>query len=376
MDIFVFTNPTAETLMEQGEYIDKITSKTWIERFRDAGEFTLVAPVSSGIKEKLPLGSFISHTDSTEIMIVENHEINEDSTSSTEPDITVTGRSLETFLENRIVGANIFLPFSGTVGDKTFDADWTWNQAVALISDGILSSSLVDSNFVVPYIEVISYTPGISGGTNAARSFPIGTTYAALTNLLAIDNLGIRTVRPVSGSDGNTKLVVHNGIDKTSDIVFSFNSGQVLTADYLWSNKTFKNSALVYGKWVIVSVNPSAVGYDRKMMLVDASDLDNALTEVPTGDALSYLEVAMTLRGTEALNSQTNVEISKVEISKDGTRYRNMDGTFFEYRKDFNLGDFVTVQGDYHTTATMQVTEYVEIEDNTGESGYPTLIIT
>ncbi len=41
MDLFRFLNPTAPTRLEQGEIINGLTSIMWIERYREAGEFTL-----------------------------------------------------------------------------------------------------------------------------------------------------------------------------------------------------------------------------------------------------------------------------------------------------------------------------------------------
>jgi hypothetical protein len=69
--------------------------------------------------------------------------------------------------------------------------------------------------------------------------------------------------------------------------------------------------------------------------------------------------------GRQILASQNEVSISKVEISKNTTRYK--------YRTNYNVGDLVSVEGNYNTSAIMRVVEYVEIEDETGENSYPTL---
>ncbi len=93
VDIFRFTNPIEPTRMEQGEIVNGITNKLWIERYTEAGEFTFVAPLNTNLKEKLPIGSFVSHINSDDIMIVENHELSED--QGQESKITITGRSFE-----------------------------------------------------------------------------------------------------------------------------------------------------------------------------------------------------------------------------------------------------------------------------------------
>ncbi len=104
MDVFKFKNPTHPTLFDQGELINGLKTKMWIERYRDSSSFDFVADAEAMVHKLLPIGTLISHTESTEVMVVENHEIREQSGKETE--IKITGRSFESFLENRIVGSN------------------------------------------------------------------------------------------------------------------------------------------------------------------------------------------------------------------------------------------------------------------------------
>jgi hypothetical protein len=74
----------------------------------------------------------------------------------------------------------------------------------------------------------------------------------------------------------------------------------------------------------------------------------------------------MHTRGRQALAKQNRVTISRADISKL---------TNYQYRRDFNVGDLVSLDGNFGQIATMRVVEYVEIEDENGESGHPTLAI-
>jgi Siphovirus ReqiPepy6 Gp37-like protein len=69
--------------------------------------------------------------------------------------------------------------------------------------------------------------------------------------------------------------------------------------------------------------------------------------------------------GKAALARMNDVAITKVEISDQRDSWT--------YRKDFNIGDIIAVQGNYNATANMRVTEYVEMEDESGAKSYPTL---
>jgi len=370
MDIFKFINPDAPTLMVQGEIINGLSSKTWIERYRDAGEFTLKAPVSAGIKDLLPLGTFISHVDTKEIMIVENHEINED--DQKEPELIVTGRGYETFLENRMVGSNAIFPMAGSDLHHTLAANYTWLQAVGLITAYIYDSELEDVNDHLPYVTVLAtVTPETEDDPTVERAIQKGPLYNALIDLLKIDDLGIKVVRPnpLSTASPNTSFIIHRGIDRTDSVAFSFSTGEIITADYLWSIKSYKNAALISGRYVqtiaVLSTPTVPTGYGRRWMFIDGSDVDNNLTEPPTGSALLDVAHIMQQRGLDFLKSQTLVSLAKAQVSKEGTKAI--------YRTDYDLGDLITVHGDYGVDGIMQVTEYAEVEDDTGSSGYPTL---
>lgn len=372
MDIFKFTNPTAPTKMQQGEIINGLTSKTWIERYGKEGEFTFVAPVSSGMRDILPVGTFISHTDTTDIMIVENHEINEASTDGTS-DITITGRGYETFFESRVVGSNRGFPVAETIVDYPIIADFTWNQIVAVIQDHTYASALVDPNNAIPFMTALSLVTSYSGSpASIARTLKRDTLYAGVLTLLAIDGLGIKVVRPgpwspLGSSSEDVCVGIHFGVDRSADVIFSYDTGQLISADYLWSNKNFRNAALLTGKWVEVVVVPSDIEYARRMLFIDASDIDNTYDTIPTGSDLTAVETEMTQRGIEILASQVNIAITSAQAASNAITAA--------YRTDFDVGDIVTVAGDYNENAKMRISEYVEIEDSTGESGYPTLVL-
>lgn len=354
--------------MEQAEIVNGLTSKMWVERYLKEGEFAFVAPAESGIREKLPIGAFVSHTNTTELMIVENHEIRDDRGRSSE--IVITGRGFETYFENRIVASNKAFPVSGVMVDYPLGAAFTWNQAVTLISNHVLASALIDDNYAIPFLSIMSTVPG--SGISIARTVPRGTIYERVLELLAIENIGIKVVRPgtwspLGAGSPNVALVIHTGVDRSSTIIFSYDTGEIESADYLWSNKKLKNAALITGKWVETTVNLAPIEYARRMMYVNASDIDGSYTSAPSGATLTAVVAAMQQRGLEALASQNDIALTKAQISKEVVKSI--------YRTDFDVGDIITVSGDYNAVSKMRISEFVEIEDATGESGYPTLTI-
>lgn len=364
MQLFKFVPATSPTILEQGEAINKIVSVMWVERYQDPGEFEIVSKLSSGLWEFLPLGTLISHSNTMEVMIVENHQITEGATE--DPVLKTTGRSLDSILEQRIVGVN-GARSSSTIAEYVLPSDWTWNQAVKLINDHIAPPA--NAGDVLTNLTAAAVA-GIVG-TQAERVLNRGPLSTRLLELLQVDDLGIKTVRRntfsgFGGSNAQTTFIIHQGANKSASVIFSWKAGDLEKAEYLFSNKRDKNSALVIGRYIYTMVDTGPVNYDRRIMIVDAGDIDEPFSVPPTGADLTTVIQKMQVRGNAALQAQMPVNISRADISKT---------TKYEYRRDYNIGDFVTLDGNFGAIQVMRVVEYVEIEDENGESSHPTLAL-
>jgi hypothetical protein len=364
MDLFRFRNPANPTKMQDGEFILPRTTTTWIERYRDAGEFTVVGDAYSGIRGQMPIGSFISHTDTDEIMMVETHQIKDDGVS--DPVVTITGRSIEApILENRVVGSDIVYPTVGEPVDYAINNWNTWDQAKILIENHIIASKIEhDHKSAIPYFRVATAITGSKPGTREKRTIARESVYGEVIKILDVDKLGIKVKRPRDGMI-DTTFYIHRGTDLSKTVVFSWAAGDVSNADYLWSNRKLKNAAFVVGKWLQTFVDTSKTGIDRRVMKVDASDIDQAQETVPSGAARTLLIAAMKIRGQEALAKQNNVTLVSAQVNQNGQRPI--------FRKQYNVGDVVSVTGEFNTESKMRVTEHVEIEDDNGLLSYPTL---
>lgn len=385
MDIIRFTKVGVEkTLLKQGEIVNGLTSKMWVERYREPGEFKFVAPLSSFAQIVLPVGTLISHTNTLEVMQVENHEIayNKDQ----DPDIVISGRSWETFLENRVVGKGSFANQGGY--NKPYDLTSAAVGVSALAAGLIHDTTDPAANFHPDLNDEIHYiSPAVhledasfEGGDfdDIVMSYKRGDMHSQLLDILAIDNLGIRTERPhparvvlstVYANDpvtDTTFFIVHNGKVRYQTVAFEHEAGDIESADYLWSNRKVKSEAVVTSTWLELNVRTAAhTGYQRRALPVDATSIDSHLTTPPTGATLTDIQNKMIARGKSVLGKQKQLHIARVEISKDAMRHK--------YRSDYNMGDLVGVRGQFGTFEVMRVIEHVEIEDENGEQAYPSL---
>lgn len=348
--------------MRNGLLLPAVKSVTWVEKFKEPGELKIVSNIEEGLKSTLPVGCFVSHTGTDEVMMVEDHVTNKDRDG--EAVITTTGRSLEApVLENRVVGAEGSFPKVGDDTDFLMEDHSTQTQAVGLIRAHTESSLLVDDNDEIPYLTT---TTDITASlTSEARKIASGTVHERLMELLEIDNLGIKTIRP-SYTGTQVTFKIHRGIDRSSSVVLSMDSGDVEQYEALESVRKLKNSALVVGTHVQVVVHQGVTsGYSRRWMTVDAKDADEKYNEPLTSTEINTIKNRLAARGREALAKSRKLSLSSADISQNGLSIR--------YRKDYNLGDIVTVRADGIPGTKMRVTEHAEILDENGFTSYPTL---
>jgi Siphovirus ReqiPepy6 Gp37-like protein len=362
VDLFKFVPGADPTVLIEGAAINGTTSVMWTERYRDPGEFEIVAPVSSNLHKFLPVGTIISHTNTLDAMIVENHNIKDD--EEKDPIIQITGRSLDAILEDRIVGSNL-VQASNLISEYILSATNSWAQAVTMINDHIQTPT--DSNDRLPNFYADTSMTG--SGTSEARSMDKVTVHAAIMSLLAVDNLGIRVLRRnpfgKEGANDRTLFRIHNGVDRTANVIFSKKAGDLESSEYLWTNRKYVNSVIVAGRYVNVKVHTAGLtGYNRSMGVVEADDIDGHLDTVPSGATLTAIVAKMQTRGRAAMVQQNRINLIRADLSE---MYR------FQYRRDYNIGDIVTIDGNYEEITPMRVVEYVEIQDENEEKGHPTL---
>lgn len=372
MDFFVFDSITNAGYISSGRALNGIRSATWIERYVQPGEFTIKAPVSSNLRTKLPVGSLISHVNTLEVMMVESHEI-DDNVKDKEPEIEIKGTSLDSYLKHRNVGDDIETYVAG--GHRLYVStepyllafDTSWEQARVLIA------AHINSVFNIPNDDVSGFVPisnqqHIGSSTTEERLIKLGNLHQAVLDLLAIDDFGIKVVRPNSSNvdPTSTEFRIHNGNDLTDSVIFSYAFGDIPNAQYFWSDRALKTDYLCVSTYFRLRSDSGVTGFPRRVLFVDCTDLDGHLNDVQAADGAFTEGIgdAMDVRGQMFLRAQTSKSILSADVSRQ---------TQYKFREDYDVGDIVTVNGNYDVSSYMRVTEHVEFQDENGENGYPTL---
>jgi len=356
MDIF-----TLDQYGTQGKLVNGFKNMIWTERYRAAGDFKLSAAYNPKLMELLPLGSYISHFDTREMMEVQDHEILKK--RGKPPTLAITGRSFETFLECRVAAPNTggFRNRSGdTANVFNLGKANSWHQAAVLIERHLTGSDvgIMWSGDTVPYFNVVETVPG-NEDPKLGRIFERGNVYERVLELLGISDCGIKSRRP--GVDSSTiDLIIHKGVDRSETAVISAKMDELDEVGYFFSNRKHRNWAFVCGKYTGRVVRPTAdTGVNRRWVYVDASDIE----EETSDDNETYIE-QLIARGTQALATNKLVEITNPVISPTNTLL---------YGRDYDVGDTVGITGDFNVSTKMRVDEYTWSFDQTGVFGYPTL---
>jgi hypothetical protein len=191
--------------------------------------------------------------------------------------------------------------------------------------------------------------------------------YKAVKDICDVWNLGFRLLRNFDQSQ--LYWDIYTGSDRTTQqtalapVIFSPDLDSLQNTTELTSIESSKNVAYVFAKNGFLEVYPQDVdpeidGFDRRVLVVDANDID-----LPAGPDL---DAAMLQRGKE--------ELSKVRP------YQAFDGEInqrsqYKYGVDYILGDIVEMRNIDGITNQMRVTEQIFVSDKEGERSYPTLAV-
>lgn len=362
--------------------VRKFESLAWIERYRDAGDFQLRAIDDVSILTTLPVGSLVSHTDTREVMIVENHEIFRDQKKKLQ--VTVSGRSLESMAENRTT-PNSQLPFwnaTQTVETPTMVFASSSPEIVAQILQmrfqGAPPPFIGDPGEFFYYAPTGQIIPNLICYASIARptpsaNFPMkrGELYQVVLELLAMTDAGIKVNRPSPSAVLGEKLyfIVHDGVDLTEEVVFYAAREDLDSAKYFKSIKGYKNYATIAAlrhsipEYQSLALTAPEVGFKRRILYVEAQDLklhpDNYVPDVSGPDAVST-------RAQSELDHYPKLALLEAKISNNAKP---------KFKYDYDVGDLVTVIGEFDVRETMRVSEHILTVDKDGIKGYPTLSI-
>jgi len=335
--------------------IGKFKTMIWTERYGPAGDFKIVVEDDISILSRLPEGTLISHTDTYEVGIVENHEI--ERTKEKKLIVTVSGRTFETFAEERVTaGSLLTLYTTGAANVESLGSTPSCHAATTILKYALEPGTASADDAVTNLLVVESVTTHDVAMTHTVKR---GSVYSQVQEFLNLSNTGLRTSRP-HGVQTTLNVIVHDGVDRTTSVVFYAQNEDLNNAKYLRSIKGYKTHAQVAGHDLALlyrtrDLVSDTAGLGRRVIYEEASDLEGTVAAVTQ---------KLQSRGQQVLDDNKRISILSATISETARP---------KFKIDYEVGDLVMVYGEFGASEVMRVTEHILTVDDQGIKGYPSL---
>jgi len=353
-----------DEMFRRVEVIDNFESLIWTEREKSTGDFDLVVHSTQEMRRLFSDGTHLAVNESDYVMIVENIENKKDSEGR--PVLTITGRSLEQVLDNRIATEGL----QGLTDDPKWRITGTPGNIARTIFQKICVEGILSPNDIIPFMTPGTMYPAgniLESNIVITVELEVGTVYARIKELCDAYGLGFRLTRNLDTSQ--LYFEIYSGSDRTSKqsilppVIFSPDLDNMADVTELTSIATHKNVAYVLSKngaeiVYAPGVDPSISGFNRRVLVVKADDVAD-----PAGPGLTTI---LRQKGIEALAQAQRTYALDGEVTRYGTH---------KYRKDYFLGDLVEMRNSDGATNYMRVTEQILACDSEGERSYPTLAV-
>lgn len=333
--------------------IDTYESFIWTDRYNSYGDFEIVFAMDESFLRYLKEDNYFWLKDSEHTMIIEDIRIDADTEDGNR--LIVTGRSLESILERRIIW-----------GQKVF----TGNLQTAIqtmLNECIISPSIEDrkiSNFrfaesTDPKITSLAINNQYTGDD----------LYTVIKGLCEENNIGFKIVLT---DDNWFEFSLYAGVDRSYDqtenpyVVFSPNFENIINSNYFSSKASYRNVTLVEGEGEgsnrKTTVVGSGSGINRREVYTDARDISSKTEDgVTLSDEEYYAQLRSKGLKTLTDHSITTAFEGEVEATK-----------LFKYGEDFYIGDIVQIANEYGNEGSAYISELIISRSKEGFSVYPT----
>lgn len=335
MDVYVL-NPSHFPIA----IIDVYQSLIWTKRYYTYGDFELCIPANDGLLQYLKPDYFLQRDDDDSIMVIERLEIRTDTENG--DFFIVSGRSLESILLRRVFKTTFSMQINGSL-----------NGAVWALVQNCTSGGRDIPGLTVNMKDSI--------GTDVTAQFTGKTLLDAITAICQPQKVGIKMT-----FDGlRIYLSLYQGNEV--DVIFSPDFDNMINSKYEFDYANFANFVYVAGegeglnrKVLGLSAGMPQTGINLREVYVDARDISSNDGDISTEEYDKMLRQ----RGMKKLSDEyMAVETFEAEIDPQAS---------FQYKKDYNLGDVVTVTNEYGVTAKPRIIEIIESWDDTGYTVIPT----
>lgn len=335
--------------------LDSYESLIWNECYLGTGDFEIYSSANTELLNLCKIGNYLYRRDADMTMIIESIKIQTDIEAGSK--ITITGRSLESILERRIVWGQVNI--SGSV-----------QEAIKkLLYDSIIEPSIVMrkiDNFMFEETD----DPEIVNLNMEEAQFDGETIMEAITKICEVFKIGFKVYL---NEENKFVFKLYKGKDRSYRqsvlpyVVFSPNFGNLLNSDFKVDRSTLRNVVYIAGEGEGVDRKNTYYGEEEgleRRELFYKSSKSSKVDNKTLSDS-EYYKV-LTEDGKQKLTECKTDQ--KFEGSADVTE-------LFIFGKDFFMGDVLQVSDEYGNEARSRVTKLVTSHDSSGINIYPSFEI-
>lgn len=360
--------------------IDTYKSFIWTDRYNECGDFEICTPVDVTFLNIVKKGYYLTNSNSEHVMVVET--INIESDAETGAYITISGRSLESILNRRIVWyKTIFTMDEERVEPNLQDGIYKLLDE-NIINPGQMSADLV-VRIIPNFIFKRSSDPLITELTFEGEYLGEDL-YEVISKLCQENEIGFKLIL---NANKQLEFSLYAGVDRsygTEDkpqlvnpyVIFSPEFDNVSHTNYLDSDAKLKNTTLVVGE---SDYNSDGLEVERQQMVLSIKEIQH------TGlDRREIFTDAISMSTDDGYGGQLKAAQYRARLKQKGidTLMENTSSIAFEgemdtarifkYGVDFFMGDIVQVANEYGHEGQAYVSELVMSSDEGGTFTYPT----
>jgi hypothetical protein len=362
--------------------IDTFTSAIWTVRYDEAGDFEIYTPVRLDYIQAMQIGNYLWNRDSDRLMVIETVEIETDAEEG--PQLIVTGRSLESILDRRIITSS--QNFSGNLQSVLF----------AIIQNEVISSG--GTRRIPGFSLKTSSDSRITGILISELSIRGENVYDVVCSLCQANKVGWRILPKDAGG---FEFELYVGVDRSYAqsvnpyVTFSPSFENLLNSNYIKSFKSYKNSIYAVGTYQKEVVLQNKYKDDNGEWVVEeqttyeeAEVVTWQYSETATPSGLARREMFIDNGGVNdgeqggeyATWNAVNKEKAIAELGEHQTTTAfegELEATRqYIYGEDFSIGDIVQVENEFGITGTVYISEIVFSQDANGITITPTFTST
>lgn len=336
--------------------LDIFESLIWTDRYYACGDFEIYMPCSENMLSTLKQDMYLYLRESEHIMIIEDIQIDTDVEDGAH--LTVTGRSLESILDRRVIWNLTTLSGGLQAGIKQ------------LLNENAISPS--DPARQIPNLVFEDSTDSKITNLALNAQYYGENLYDVICEVCESNEIGFK----ITLNESNQMVFsLYAGTDRSYEqtenpyVIFSPGFDNLLNSNYISSKKTLKTVTMITGegegsdkkKAVAECSNGAGSGLNRREMHTDASGISQTDGENTISDE-AYTAL-LQRQGIDELAQNTRTESFEGEVSS---------GRTYTYGTDYFMGDIVQNVNEFNIEATSRVTEYIMSQDESGIERYPT----